>query len=109
MVRFSYKNFVKIGEREFPLVHLQSYGEQPGIPAREVQTGDIQMYNFGGRGRIVSKAQKGRFINFEVESQGKIYPVRRREDVTIPISNETLSSRFGFDPKRAYPRRTQMR
>lgn len=65
-------------------IHLQSIGEKNAIPARELKVGDVAIWNFGGREKIVkitpSKTGKSitvgikyrNFDNKEVTSQRRL-------------------------------------
>jgi len=51
------------------LIHLQSIGKTPAIPAGELKTGMTTVWNFGSESKIVEKVKEtAKMITFKFES-----------------------------------------
>ena len=71
------------------LKHLQGIGKVPAVAYGKVQAGDVLIYNFGTRNKVVEAETRGNWVHMKVEgSDGKVHEMKKKASTTI-----------GFDKK----------
>ena len=87
--------------------YVISLGPVPAIPASEVRTGMLRLYNYGHAFPIVEVRQDTGWVYITTEENGRRYTRRHRPGTLIPVEGPTWRSRGGVVVKlrpAVYPR-----